>query len=306
MRYRNFVAFVVLAGLWGTAFMAIKAGLSYFPPVLFAAFRFDLAAVIMLGYAAVVTDRLRPQGTKEWLLVAVGGVFIIAGYHALLFIGEQNTTSAVAAVIVSLSPVLTPAFARAFLPSERLSAVGVVGILLGLVGVAVLTRPTPESLLGGDLVPKAFVFAAAVSFALGSVFTERVSASLPAPTMEAWSMVIGAVVLHAASALSAESLAGVEIAVPGITALVYLSVASSAIGFLIYFDLLSRLGPVEINLVSYVAPVFAAISGALFLGEVIDAVTVVGFVIIFTGFVLLKRRAIANELPRLRGVFSSE
>ncbi|GAA0454998.1 EamA family transporter [Halococcus dombrowskii] len=306
MRYRNFVAFVVLAGLWGTAFMAIKAGLSFFPPVLFAAFRFDLAAVIMLGYAAVVTDRLRPQGTREWLLVAVGGVFIIAGYHALLFIGEQNTTSAVAAVIVSLSPVLTPAFARAFLPSERLSAVGVVGILLGLVGVAVLTRPTPESLLGGDLVPKAFVFAAAVSFALGSVFTERVSASLPTPTMEAWSMVLGAVVLHAASALSAESLADVSIAVPGVAALVYLSVGASAIGFLIYFDLLSRLGPVEINLVSYVAPVFAALTGALFLGEVIDAITVVGFVIIFAGFVLLKRRAIANELPRLRGVLSGE
>lgn len=306
MRHRNFVAFVVLAGLWGTAFMAIKAGLSFFPPVLFAAFRFDLAAVIMLGYAAVVTDRLRPQGTREWLLVAVGGVFIIAGYHALLFIGEQNTTSAVAAVIVSLSPVLTPAFARAFLPSERLSAVGVVGILLGLVGVAVLTRPTPESLLGGDLVPKAFVFAAAVSFALGSVFTERVSASLPTPTMEAWSMVIGAVVLHAASAFSAESLADVSIAVPGVAALVYLSVGASAIGFLIYFDLLSRLGPVEINLVSYVAPVFAAISGALFLGEVIDAVTVIGFVIIFAGFVLLKRRAIANELPRLRAALSSE
>jgi probable blue pigment (indigoidine) exporter len=202
--------------------------------------------------------------------------------------------------------VLTPAFARAFLPNERLSAVGVVGILLGLVGVAVLTRPTPESLLGGDLVPKLFVFAAAISFALGSVLTNRISTPLPAPTMEAWSMVIGAVVLHAASAFSTESLAGVEIAVPGVVALVYLSVGASAVGFLIYFDLLSRLGPVEINLVSYVAPVFAAISGALFLGEVIDAITVVGFVIIFAGFMLLKRRAIANELPRLRGVLSGE
>lgn len=107
-------------------------------------------------------------------------------------------------------------------------------------------------------------------------------------------------------ARSAESLADVSIAVPGVAALVYLSVGASAIGFLIYFDLLSRLGPVEINLVSYVAPVFAALTGALFLGEVIDAITVVGFVIIFAGFVLLKRRAIANELPRLRGVLSGE
>ena len=306
MRYRNLLAFLALAFVWGTAFMAIKAGLSYFPPVLFAAVRFDLAAVLMLGYAIYATNRWRPRGRDEWLLVAVGGVFIIAGYHSLLFIGEQNTTSATAAVIVSLSPVLTPALARAFLPSERLSAVGVVGILLGLVGVAVLTRPTPENLLGGDLVPKLFVFAAAVSFALGSVASERISAALPAPTMEAWSMVLGAVVLHAATALSPESLADAEITLSGLAALLYLSVASSAIGFLIYFDLLDRLGPVEINLVSYVAPVFAALSGALLLGEVVDALTVVGFVIIFTGFVLLKRRAIAAELPRVRAAFSSE
>ena len=306
MRYRNLLAFLALAFVWGTAFMAIKAGLSYFPPVLFAAVRFDLAAVIMLGYAVYATDRWRPRGRDEWLLVAVGGVFIIAGYHALLFIGEQNTTSATAAVIVSLSPVLTPALARAFLPNERLSRVGVAGILLGLVGVAVLTRPTPENLLGGDLLPKAFVFAAAVSFALGSVTSERISAALPAPTMEAWSMALGAIVLHAASVLSSESLAGVEVAIPGLAALGYLSVASSAVGFLIYFDLLSRLGPVEINLVSYVAPVFAALSGALLLGEVIDAVTVVGFVIIFSGFVLLKRRAIAAELPRVRAALSGE
>ena len=306
MRYWNLLAFLALAFVWGTAFMAIKAGLSYFPPVLFAAVRFDLAAVLMLGYAIYATNRWRPRGRDEWLLVAVGGVFIIAGYHALLFIGEQNTTSATAAVIVSLSPVLTPALARAFLPSERLSAVGVVGILLGLVGVAVLTRPTPENLLGGDLVPKLFVFAAAVSFALGSVVSERIEAALPAPTMEAWSMVLGAVVLHAATALSPESLADAEIALPGLAALLYLSVASSAIGFLIYFDLLDRLGPVEINLVSYVAPVFAALSGALLLGEIVDALTVVGFVIIFTGFVLLKRRAIAAELPRVRAAFSSE
>ncbi|WP_435077783.1 DMT family transporter [Halococcus sp. AFM35] len=306
MRYRNLLAFLALAFVWGTAFMAIKAGLGYFPPVLFAAFRFDLAAIIMLGYAVYATDRWRPKGRDEWLLVAVGGVFIIAGYHALLFIGEQNTTSATAAVIVSLSPVLTPALARAFLPNERLSRVGVAGILLGLVGVAVLTRPTPENLLGGDLLPKAFVFAAAVSFALGSVTSERISAALPAPTMEAWSMALGAIVLHAASVLSSESLAGVEVAIPGLAALGYLSVASSAVGFLIYFDLLSRLGPVEINLVSYVAPVFAALSGALLLGEVIDAVTVVGFVVIFSGFVLLKRRAIAAELPRVRAALSGE
>lgn len=306
MRYRNLLAFLVLAGLWGTAFMAIKAGLAYFPPVLFAAFRYDVAGLLMLGYAIYATDRWRPQNRAEWALVGVGAVFLIAAYHALLFVGEQGTTSAAASVVVSLSPVLTPAFAWVLLPTERLTTAGIVGILLGLVGVVVLTSPSPANLLGGDLLAEGLVFAAAFAFALGSVLTRRIPADLPIETMEAWSMVGGALVMHGVSVALGESFGAVTVTPAGIAALAYLSIGASAIGFLIYFDLLDRLGPIEINLVSYVAPVFAAVSGALVLDETIDVATIAGFVLIFAGFVVLKHRTIAAEWPRLRAALSGE
>jgi drug/metabolite transporter (DMT)-like permease len=120
-------------------------------------------------------------------------------------------------------------------------------------------------------------------------------------TMEAWSMLGGALVMHAVSAALGESLADAVWTVESVAALAYLSLAASAVGFLIYFDLLDRLGPIEINLVSYVAPAFAALSGWLFLAEVPTVYTVVGFVLIFLGFALVKREAIRAELPRLRG-----
>ena len=300
-RYRNAGLFVALAALWGTAFMAIKVGLEYFPPVFFAALRYDVAAVVMLGYVAVASERRLPHGREEWWLVFVGGTLLIAGYHAFLFVGEQYTTSAVAAVVVSLSPVLTTGFARTLLPSERLTPTGIVGLLLGLVGVAVLSAPDAGTLLSADVVGKALVFAAAVSFALGSVLTRRVDTDLPMETMEAWSMVLGALLMHAVSvARPSESLAAVEWAPEALWALAYLSVAASALGFLIYFDLLERLGPIEINLVSYVAPVFAALSGWWFLEEGIDLATVAGFLVIFAGFCLVKHEALVRELPRLR------
>ncbi|MFC7046647.1 DMT family transporter [Halobacteriaceae archaeon GCM10025711] len=301
MRYRNFALFVLLAAVWGSAFMAIKAGLEFFPPVLFAALRYDIAGVLMLGYAVAVTDDWLPSGRGQWTLVAIGSVFMIAGYHVFLFVGELQTTPAAAAVIVSLSPVLTAGFARIFLPGERLSVVGTVGMFLGLVGVVVLAQPDPNNLLGGNAVGEFLVLAAAASFALGSVLTRRVPVNLAIEPMEAWSMLGGALLMHLVSiAMPSESLAGVEWTTAGVTALLYLSLASSALGFLIYFDLLERLGPIEINLVSYVAPIFAAISGWLVLGDETDLATVVGFVVIFTGFALLKRRAIARELPKLR------
>lgn len=300
-RLRTVGLFLALAAIWGTAFMAIKAGLDYFPPVLFAAIRYDVAGVLMLVYAAYATDRWRPRTRAEWYLVGVGGALMIAGYHALLFIGEQRTTSAVAAVIVSSSPILTTAFARVLLPEERLRPAGIAGLLLGLVGVAILAQPDPQNLLAADVVAKGLIFGAALSFALGSVLAKRSTADLPIETMEAWSMVIGAVLMHAGSALLlGESAGEIEWTMEGIGALVYLAVAASAIGFLLYFDLLDRLGPVEINLVSYVAPVFAAISGYLWLQEVLGLATLIGFLVIATGFGLLKRRELRDEFSKLQ------
>jgi len=305
VRYRNLLLFLLLAAVWGSAFMAIKAGLgdlqdpAYFfdAPVLFAAVRFDIAGVLMFGYALRATDRWRPRSRSGWLTVGVGSVLIIAGYHALLFVGERGTTSAAAAVIVSLSPVMTTAFARAFLPKERLTALGVLGMALGLVGVVVLSRPDPANLVGSRF--EALVFGAAVCFALGSVLTRRLDSDLPIETMEAWSMLGGAALMHGLSLGLRETVSGTP-SVEATAALVYLAVVSSALGFLIYFDLLDRLGAIEINLVSYVAPVFAAVAGFLLLGERIDGPTVAGFVVILVGFVLLKRRSIRTELRRWR------
>ncbi|QLG26332.1 EamA family transporter [Halorarum halophilum] len=310
-RYRTLFLFLLLAAVWGSAFMAIKAGLGtptgpggfFETPVLFAAVRYDLAGVLMLAYAVIVVDDPIPRGRDEWATVAVGAVLLIAAYHVFLFVGETDpaVTSAAAAVIISLSPALTTGFARAFLPSESLTAVGVAGLGVGLAGVVVLTDPDPGNLLAGGVVAKFLVFLAAASFALGSVLTRRIDAGMPIESMEAWSMLGGALLMHGVAYGSGERLAEVVWTTDALLALGYLSVVSSALGFLVYFDLLDRLGPVEINLVSYVAPGFAALAGWLFLAETPTPATGLGFLFVFAGFLLLKRDAVRTELARFRG-----
>ena len=299
-RHRTVVAFLALAAIWGSAFMAINAGLAYFPPVLFAALRFDIAGLVMLAYAFYAADDPVPRGREQWTVIVVGATLIIAAYHAFLFLGESDpaVTSAIAAVIVSLSPVLTAVFARAFLPSERLTIVGVVGLLIGLLGAIVLAAPDPSNLTGGGTGAKFLVFLAAAAFALGSVLTRALDSDMEIETMEAWSMLLGAAITHLVALGLGESAANILWTTEALLALGYLAVVASGIGFLIYFELLDRLGPVEINLVSYVAPLFAALSGWLVLNEGITVPTVVGFVLICVGFALVKRAAIREELRR--------
>ncbi len=92
-------------------------------------------------------------------------------------------------------------------------------------------------------------------------------------------MVTGAALMHAASAAIGESPAAVAWTGEAVLSLSYLVVVASMVGFLIYFDLLERLGPIEINLVSYAAPVVAAATGFALLNETPTAATAVGFLL---------------------------
>lgn len=301
--YRNAGLFVLLAVLWGTAFMAIKAGLAYIPPVVFAAIRYDLAAVIMLVYATTVTDNWRPRRRADWIAVGLNGILVIGAYNAFLFVGETGVTSALAAILVAVNPILATSFSRVALPDERLTPIGSIGLALGFLGVGVVVRPNPMDLLTSDLIAQLLILAAAGSVALGSVLTQRIDDDLSGEGTTAWACLVGAIMLHlTVLGLPGQSFANAQWTVGSILAVGYLGVLASAVGYFIYFDLLERLGPIEINLISYVTPIPAALSGWLVLGEGIDPLMVLGFLVISIGFVLLKRTALADELPRVRAM----
>jgi drug/metabolite transporter (DMT)-like permease len=297
-RYRSALLFAGLAALWGASFPAIEVGLESFPPVLFAAARYDLAAVVLLAYAVVAAERWRPTRADAGALLA-GGIFLIAG-NSLLFLGQQYTTGSLASVIYSLIPLLTTAFAWALLAEESNSLLGLVGILVGLAGVVVIARPDPGNLLAAGVVGKALVALAAVSVALGSVLIRRWESTLPDSAFTAWAMVIGAGILHVGSLAAGESLAAVQFDPAGLVALTYIAVFATAVAFVIYFFLLGAYGPLETNLVSYAVPVVATLLGWALLGETITVWTGVGFLLILGGFVLLKRRELRAELRRAR------
>ena len=289
--------FLLLSLLWGTSFMTIKLGLSFLPPVLFAAMRYDVAGVLLLGYVATTPGEWRPQSRADWLTVFIGATLIIALYNALLFIGQQGVTSGVAAILIGMNPILATGFSRLLLPTERLGGIETLGLLLGFLGVGLVARPESTGWLVADLLAPGLVLLAAVCVALGSVLVQRVDSDLGTEGMVAWSTAIGALLLHAMSVgLPSESIADVTVTPAAVAAVIYLAVFASAVGYVVYFDLLDRLGAIEINLVSYTVPVFAALSGWLVLDESLDTAAVAGFAVIVAGFVLLKQATIRERI----------
>lgn len=297
-RYAAVGLFALLATLWGLSFPAISVGLETLEPVLFAAFRYDVAAVLLVALAVTRTTEWRPAARNDLAAVVGGGVFLVAG-NALLFVGQQTVASGVAAVMQSLVPIATTLWALAILPEERISAVGAVGILLGFLGVGLVVRPDPTNFLAGDTLGKLLVLGQVASVSLGGVLVQRASPTLDRAALSGWSMAVGAVVLHGVSLAVGESLALPERPL-ATAAVLYLGVFATALAFFIYYTLLEVRGALETSLVAYLVPVVATLAGVFLLQESIDLLTVVGFAVVFVGFLLLKRRAVADLVSEAR------
>lgn len=296
-KFKDIGLFAVVAIVWGASFPAINVGLESLPPVLFAAFRYDIAALVLFSYVAYTGAAWRPTSYDDWLLIVLGGVLLVGAHFALLFTGQQYVTGGTASIVMSLSPVLTPVFALALLPNERLGLTGVLGLALGLLGVGIVAQPGSEALAGEKLYGISLLVASAASFALGAVLTVRLRTTLSMVPLQAWMMAVGALFLHLTSALHpGESLAAAELTAEAVGAVLFLSVFASAIGYLAYFDLQERVGPVETSLVNYATPVVATASGWALLGESVTEATVVGFAVIALGFWLCKWSAFVGTV----------
>ncbi len=296
-RHANAGLFVLLATLFGVSFVAIKAGLESIPPLSFAAIRFDVAAPFVLTYAAWRHDAWVPRDRSDFLSVAVGAVALVAANNGLLFLGQQTTTPATASVMYGLNPILAPAFAYLLL-DQRIDRLGFAGILLGLVGVVIIVQPSPESLTDASTLGQLYVLGAAVVVALGSVLLRRVESTIDSVPMTAWAMALGAGLLHLASVAAGESLAPGTWSGTVLLAILSLGLFSTAMAYPIYFALIRRIGPVRTNLVAYLVPVVAALTGWVLLDEAVTLATVAGFVVVVAGVVLLERRVIREEVER--------
>ncbi|HEV2318087.1 MAG TPA: DMT family transporter [Thermoplasmata archaeon] len=278
---------VVVAGLWGSAFIAIRAGLlAGASPFIFAEYRYALATAVV-GVFCLATRQERPP-LRAWLSSSLlGGCFMMGGYAALLYWGEQYTGGGLASVFVSSVPLWTALVAFRLLPSERLGRWGWSAVGLGFVGVLVIFLPEVLAPGGGSIDGAIGALAAAALAAVGSVLLRRTGVN----PSGAWNLTgeLGVATLF---------LLPIALLVPGglafpVTAVtigttIYLAVGASVLGYGLYFVLLQRAGPQRSNMVTYLNPVVGVSIGFLALGEGVTVLEILGFGLILLSIYLLR------------------
>lgn len=297
----NILLLVLLSVIWGTAFLFIDIGLDDFSPILYAALRFDIAGPVLLiaAFAWYRRDAI-PRGRAQWSAILAASLLNILGYHALLYWGQQHTLEAVAAVIVGLNPILATVFSRVLLKDERVGILGAAGLALGLAGIIALSLLKPGQAFDIQGIGEFAVAAGVACWALGTVVTRRIDHKLPAASLTAWQMLVGAVLLHV-TALALEGGGRVQWTTAGIGSLLYLALLSSAFGYFLFFFLVGRMGPIRTTVVSTLTPISATVAGVLVLHDPVEARMLIAFAMIVASFALVtepwKRGAPATPPP---------
>ena len=271
---------LTLAAIWGASFMFIEIALEDFEPTTLMAGRLLVASIALSGLMAVrgTIGRLRRAGRRAFAL----GIINSAIPFTLIAWGQQHIDSGVAAIANATVPIWVALFAIWLAHSERASGVRVVGIAVGLAGVAVLTGAQPEVnawAVAGTLA----VVAASIFYAIASIFLQRQTERLDTLTLSTATM------LGATAVLLPFGLAQAPPQMPGwesIAAVVALGLAGTGVGILIFMKIIGEYGSFRAGLVTYLLPVTALFYGAFFLDEQITGWMVAGLALILLGVAL--------------------
>lgn len=277
MDRRSWTLLLVLGAIWGASYLFIKIGLRDLSPSMVAFLRIALAALVLLPVAASQGALRGVRSRAGWL--AVVGAVQVAGPFVLISAGEEEISSSLAGILVASVPLFTALLAIWVDHEERSQGLRLGGVLVGFGGVALLLGVdlggSGSALLGGVA-----VVLASLGYAVGGLLVKHRLAGLAPLGMSAAVVTASAIFLLPPALLTAPE------AAPGlgpVAAVAALGVLGTGLAFVILYRLIASIGPARAWLVTYIAPGFAVVYGAVLLSEEVTVATLAGLALILFG-----------------------
>lgn len=291
------LVWLCLCGIWGSTWLAIKLGLRDLPPLTFAGLRFAAAALVLFAIIGLQGLRL-PTVARDWRLLAYTAFLTITANYALVFWGEQYIPSGLAAVLSATMPLFGLPLAHRYLASERLTLPKVAGVLLGVVGVAIVC--SGQLGIGGPLAFWASVgiIFAALATAHAGVLIKAGGTHIEPSVIAGVQMAGGCIPLLVGGAILEGNPTQLHWTPLAWATLGYLTIVGSVVAFLMYYWLIRHTDVTWVLLIPLVTPLVAVLFGLVFAGEAVGWHTAIGGAAIIGGVTLAVLRVDGGKLTR--------
>ena len=265
--------------VWGSTYLAQKVGLEGVPPLTLNAVRFLVAGALLFAYC--LARRWARPTAAEWRAGAIQGLLLPAAGTGGAAWSEQALPSGATALLLATIP-LWIVVGRRFADRERIGPAVALGLLAGLAGVAVLSRPSGA----GGVLATVVALAGAACWGLGTVYAGHAPRPPHALQASAMEMLVAGAALTVLALVSGEA-GRIHLTGRSVTALGYLIVFGSLVAYTAYTWLLDHVAPRVAGTYAFVNPVVAVLLGAWLLGEPLGAREMIATAMIAVGVALI-------------------
>jgi drug/metabolite transporter (DMT)-like permease len=279
----------LLSILWGGSFFFNGVILKELPPLTLVFLRVALGAVMLLPLLWLYRIRL-PNGLSGWKPFFAIGLLNNVLPFSLIVIGQTYIASGLASILNATTPLFT-VVVMALAGEEKLRAYRIAGVVAGLIGVAIL-HGDGLGFESGQGIGILLCLAAALSYGLSALLARRLLANSPPLGTATFQMLASAVMMTPVAALVERPW---QLPMPGPTtwlAVIGLAALSTALAYIVFFQILRHSGATNVMLVTLLIPVTAILLGYLVLGEKISAQEIAGALVIGSALLLIDGRVL--------------
>ena len=268
--------------LWGSSYLWIAIGLEAFPPAIVAWLRLAFGVAILF----ILAGRSRTAIERsDWAAIAVVGLIGNAGPALLFALAEEHVESAVAGMITGATPIVTLVLAVA-IGTRNLRRVHVVGLLLGFVGIVMMSAPNLTG-DGASMLGITYVFLAVLSYSITSIVLGPLQRKYGGMAVIRTAQTVALVSM---TPFGAFSIGGIEFSWRAFGAMAILGILGTGVARTTFANLIGRAGPARAQVVGYLVPVTAVILGVSVLSESISSLEIAGLAVVLAGAFLSTRR----------------
>lgn len=275
-----FGAFALLCLVWGCNWTVMSLANGYFPPILFSAWRFGTAAVIMAAAVLILRKKLPPRRTWPW--IAVTGFLQIAYGNGVMQYCLTGLDSGLTAVLSYTMPLFVAVLAP-WLLKERMGLGKILGILVTIAGLAIVMKAEVSGSLWFVMVALSSAFA----WGLSNILLKLKLRGCDLLAVTAGQMAVGALCL--AGWCAATEQGSMEWTPGAVACLAYNAALASALAFSLWNFVLSRMEASKASVASLAVPAVGVLSGVVFLGEPLTASMMAGMLLILGGICAVQK-----------------
>jgi drug/metabolite transporter (DMT)-like permease len=299
----DWLVFLALGLMWGSSYLFIKLAVDDFGTFTLVSLRLLVGAALLWVVIRLAHQPL-PRERRMYGHLIVMAIVNITIPFLLITWAEQSVDSSLAAILTSPVPLFAIVLSSLFLADEPMRVNGVAGLIVGFIGVIIITS---QGLTSGDssVTGQLALLGAAFSYAVGAVYSRRNVRGLP-PMVPAVFQVSFAAIFVTALALLFEHPWTATPDGQAIFSILWLGIFGSGLAYLCVFRLFAHWGATRTTLISYVIPPVGIALGFLVLDEPIDARIIVGTGLVVAGVGLVNskfgRRRLFGRVPPIEAV----